>query len=542
MMGGGNYNANGAGVAPGTGTHIRYGGNYNETAPGSGIFTSTGVTPGQGTHINSGGNFIPDGSGGYTPVAAGKGTFIRGGGDFISDGAGGFTSVTPGTGTHNETASGSGIFEPNYIRSYIPNLIPNFIVDPTSATNSGRVLAAVREDTVFSRPNPAFGSTASAPEFLANIFNANGRTLGLEEGDPISISGSIGKNAITNVSPLVYRPNLQFIELMNFMQSGLRLPDMVPAADGRDARSMQINTIDPSTGLPTDPRAPIGSIIIRGQVGKAFEISGLSIHATNSNFTGDTPSLFNANMSPTEFQTARDTGIHATSIEVYDEAGAAHTVTMTFQHSGIPGKWLWDLQTQEGQRIISGNRGYVDFSEDGSPANWVFDDGTTEFRFDPMNGSAALSINLDIGRNGVFTGITQFRSASTTQAKAQDGYPMGKLSEIGISENGEINGLYTNGVNRLIARILLAEFQNPAGLLRAGDSMWAESNNSGQGVLQTPGEGTASTIKPGALEMSNVDLASEFTDLITTQRGYQANARIISTTDQILQELVQLVR
>jgi flagellar hook protein FlgE len=88
----------------------------------------------------------------------------------------------------------------------------------------------------------------------------------------------------------------------------------------------------------------------------------------------------------------------------------------------------------------------------------------------------------------------------------------------------------------------LAEFINPAGLLRSGNSMWSESNNSGEGILHKAGEGTSSTIKPGAVEMSNVDLASEFTDLITTQRGYQANARIISTTDNLLQELVQLVR
>jgi flagellar hook protein FlgE len=117
---------------------------------------------------------------------------------------------------------------------------------------------------------------------------------------------------------------------------------------------------------------------------------------------------------------------------------------------------------------------------------------------------------------------------------------MGKLAEISITERGEIQGIFTNGQTRDIATILLAEFINPAGLLRCGNSMWAESNNSGMGVLHKPTEGTASTIKPGALEMSNVDLAAQFVDMIVTQRGFQANSRTIQTSDQMLQEILNL--
>jgi flagellar hook protein FlgE len=276
--------------------------------------------------------------------------------------------------------------------------------------------------------------------------------------------------------------------------------------------------------------------------GKAFEISGLSIRADNHDGRADGPTAFNANMSPIEFQSARDVTIKGTSIDVFDESGAVHTVTMVFTHSGTPGKWLWELQTANGEQIIGGNRGTMSFAEDGSPTSFTFDDGSSSFRFNPMNGSANLSINLDVGKYGSTTGVTQFRSATTTAAKYQDGYPMGKLTEITISEQGNVEGLFSNGQSRTLATILLAEFQNPAGLYRSGDTMWTVSNNSGEGVLHRPGEGTESSIKPGALEMSNVDLASEFTDLITTQRGYQANARVITTSDSLLQELVQLVR
>ena len=159
-----------------------------------------------------------------------------------------------------------------------------------------------------------------------------------------------------------------------------------------------------------------------------------------------------------------------------------------------------------------------------------------------MNGSNVVSIDLDVGTPGSFTGITQFRSESTTVAREQDGYPMGKLQEISIDENGEITGVYTNGISKSIAKIYVAEFNNPAGLMAVGDSMYSVSNNSGEAVLQQPGVGSTSTVKPGALEMSNVDLATEFTNMITTQRGFQANARVITTSDTMLQELVQLVR
>jgi len=171
-----------------------------------------------------------------------------------------------------------------------------------------------------------------------------------------------------------------------------------------------------------------------------------------------------------------------------------------------------------------------------------FDDNSTGFRFDPMNGSNIVSIDLDIGTPGSFGGITQFRSPSTTVARYQDGYPMGKLQEISIDETGEITGIYSNGVSKAIARIYVAEFNNPAGLFKVGDSMMAVSNNSGEAVMLRPGVGSSTKIKPGALEMSNVELATEFTNMISTQRGFQANARVITTSDSMLQELVQLVR
>jgi flagellar hook protein FlgE len=119
---------------------------------------------------------------------------------------------------------------------------------------------------------------------------------------------------------------------------------------------------------------------------------------------------------------------------------------------------------------------------------------------------------------------------------------MGTLQDISINQSGEIVGAYTNGVSKSIAKIYVAEFNNAGGLTYEGDSMYSESNNSGEAVMKQPNVGTSSTISAGNLEMSNVDLASEFTSMITEQRAYQANARVITTSNTMLEELVNLIR
>jgi flagellar hook protein FlgE len=374
-----------------------------------------------------------------------------------------------------------------------------------------------------------------ATDLLANCLDASGQSLGLEDGDEIKINGSVGGAAITELDITYDSAATTIADVLAGIQQAFRLP----ATDGTlyNNPSVSINAAD----TPND-RLPDGSIVIRGQPEQAFAITSVSISASNSNNDLPSPARYIANMGFTEIQQARDTGVHSASILVYDESGDAHTLVMTFTHSGIPNEWLWSARTEGGEEIFGGASGRMTFGQDGSPSSFTYDDGSTAFRFDPMNGSNIVSIDLNVGTPGAFTGVTQFRSPTTTVAREQNGYPMGKLQEISIDERGEIYGVYTNGISKSLARIYLAEFNNPAGLLKLGDSMYGVSNNSGEAVLQRPGIGTAATIKPGSLEMSNVELATEFTNMITTQRGYQANARVITTSDQLLQELVQLVR
>ena len=138
--------------------------------------------------------------------------------------------------------------------------------------------------------------------------------------------------------------------------------------------------------------------------------------------------------------------------------------------------------------------------------------------------------------------ITQFESDFTTKAESQDGYAMGLLQQIYFEEDGVIRGVYSNGQKQPIAQVAIATFNNPAGLEKTGNNLYAFSPSSGLAVVTKPGISKAGIIVPNSLEMSNVDISEEFTNMIVTQRAFQANSRVITTSDEILQEVVNLKR
>lgn len=134
--------------------------------------------------------------------------------------------------------------------------------------------------------------------------------------------------------------------------------------------------------------------------------------------------------------------------------------------------------------------------------------------------------------------VTRFASKNTLKSKAEDGNEAGTMSGYSIGADGIITATYTNGDSRKVAQVVLAEFDNPAGLEKVGENLFKVTSNSGD----FDGIGTTGEFSTGCLEMSNVDLSTEFTQMITTQRGFQANSRIISVSDEMLQELTNLKR
>jgi len=150
---------------------------------------------------------------------------------------------------------------------------------------------------------------------------------------------------------------------------------------------------------------------------------------------------------------------------------------------------------------------------------------------------------LDLGQVGGFTrSITQYAEASSSKAVEQDGRTMGYLENFKIDSSGVITGVFSNGTTRALAQVAIATFANQGGLEKAGDNTFRMSNNSGLANIGASGVAGKGEIRAGVLEMSNVDMAEQFTDMIVTQRGFQANSRTIQTADQLLQELLSLKR
>jgi flagellar hook protein FlgE len=159
---------------------------------------------------------------------------------------------------------------------------------------------------------------------------------------------------------------------------------------------------------------------------------------------------------------------------------------------------------------------------------------------DFLGGEYASAMGL--AYKGAMDGVTGFGSPSTTKVKWQDGYSQGVMNYWSVSDRGVITGTYTNGQSSQIAQTALAMFMNPQGLVKVGKTCFEESANSGSAKITAPGENGAGTIKGASIEMSNVDLSEEFVNLIRSQRGLQANTRAITTSDQMLETLINLKR
>ena len=208
----------------------------------------------------------------------------------------------------------------------------------------------------------------------------------------------------------------------------------------------------------------------------------------------------------------------------------------------VPGRWNWSIRLTGNEIALTGNEGTVIFNPDGSLQGFTVRDRSSTFGFDPNNGADRMEIGLDMGTIGGFDGMTQFRGPSTAIISSQDGFAAGKLSSLEIDNTGMFTGVFSNGVTKTLGKLVLASFNNPGGLQKDGNNNYLESANSGVAIVGEAGTNIQGSISSGFLESSNVDLAQEFANIITTQRGFQANARIITSTDTLLQEVVNLAR
>ena len=232
---------------------------------------------------------------------------------------------------------------------------------------------------------------------------------------------------------------------------------------------------------------------------------------------------------------------HSTSINVYDSLGDTHAVTVTFTHvnydpSAIPvahtgnNLWAWSAS---GSDVTSGD-GWIGFNTQGTTPTPIVNNA---LRLSVPPAVSPLDINtID------FSNVTQYAGDSTLIAAYQEGSEAGFLNTCTVGASGIVTGIYTNGITQNLAQVGLSSFVNPGGLMKEGENMFLETVNSGLPRVGTAETGGRGSISPGTLEMSNVDIAQEFVDMITAQRGFQVNSRSITTSDEILQEALNLKR
>ncbi len=222
-----------------------------------------------------------------------------------------------------------------------------------------------------------------------------------------------------------------------------------------------------------------------------------------------------------------------------DSMGNLHDLQLAYHKSG-DNEWTVTVLTpqynDEGvlESYVTEPLGTVQFNSGGRVD--MLNSQLQRFVLDPQNGAEPIDIAID------FSQLTQFGNSSNSADISEiNGNVEGFLESFNISQSGEINGVYTNGEVRILGQIAMATFNNTGGLMKAGDNLFQVSNNSGMPNIGFAGDGRG-VIAGASLEMSNVDLSEEFTEMIVAQRGFQANTRIITTSDEILQELVNLKR
>jgi flagellar hook protein FlgE len=229
-----------------------------------------------------------------------------------------------------------------------------------------------------------------------------------------------------------------------------------------------------------------------------------AVRTTTAGVTGNLPS-----------ETAVGTTI-TRDATVYDASGAKHTMSLAYTRTAAG----WDVAASNGQ---------------GASA-------TSSLTFG-ANGALTGGGTVTVGGIAVdMTQLTGFASLNTASIASQNGSAAGSMQGYSIAKDGTVVGTFSNGASLAIGRIALATFANPAGLEKTGASGYRATGNSGNASVGAPGSPGVGQLASGTLEMSNVDLSQEFTNLIVAQRGFQANARIITTSDEVLQELTNLKR
>jgi len=290
--------------------------------------------------------------------------------------------------------------------------------------------------------------------------------------------------------------------------------------------------LDDEGNLPAGQQA-IGSV----ETVNVSNLSGLP-RATSEMSIG-------ANLPSTAGTTAPD-NTFTSSAQVFDSLGNAHTLNITFEKTAAN---TWDVTAGSPSMDLGGGVGTdvavrtVDFNGEGAP-DVDLTDTLTIAGFDAGNGAAVpQDIELSMGSAGEFDGLTNFSSDFTGFTELnQNGLKFGNFTGVSVDEEGTVTAVFDNGRRKDIYKLPIAMFSNFNGLEERSGNAYLQTGESGDFLLAEAGVGGAGDLTPSALESSTVDLAEEFTKMITTQRAYSASTKVITTSDEMLQELTQAIR
>ncbi len=332
----------------------------------------------------------------------------------------------------------------------------------------------------------------------------------------------------------------------NFMltRAGSFLPD--ENGDLRNAAGYYL------AGFPYDQTASIGNVD-RNQFGDLRTVNLGSLSQTGSP-TGEMTVSGNIPAQQTGLATPGEPFL--SSAEYYSPLGEAERMQFSWQPSATASQWTLSISGADGAQY---GEVTVDFHDSGplagaprlysnatsnavAPAGFVFDAATGIATLTVDNGAVPQTIEVAIGAPDSHTGMTQFAGDYSALKIGADGAESGVLVRTEIDERGDVYGVFNNGSRKPLYNIPLAEVANPDGLLAADGNAYVLSRNSGKFSLNQAGEGSAGGLTAGALESSNVEVAQELTDLISTQRAYSSNAKIVTTVDEMLQETTNLKR
>ena len=304
-----------------------------------------------------------------------------------------------------------------------------------------------------------------------------------------------------------------------------------------------------------NPTSGLTNIVINQLVVAPSETSKVNL-AVNLDATQSTPAqAMAADAAGTQDTTANWFGASnfSTVVTIYDSLGQGHDLTVLFRKTSTPNQWDYRVVANSSE-ITGGTAGDLEqvnatggtlvFNPDGTLDTTVSSSGanTTITAIGAINWADGANSQSIAAANTIFTGTTQFALPSSVTQVSQDGNQSGILKGITIGTNGVVTGQFTTGGTQPLFRLAMGNFANPQGLQHVGSSLFLESPDSGPVQIGSPGDGSFGSVLSGSLELSTTDLATEFVNMVTTQRGFQASSRTITVTDSLLEEVTNLKR